>query len=158
MINRYLNQRDSNVVLDMRIPLPNISHYKITQFSTELNSCRSTSDHNKMQLPFLLFFWRACKIAYLFDLSCTHTHTHTHVNIPWIQKYNVLWDDSIKWWNSCSIHRNNGSWCDPCETFFKILTFEKIWEKEFISRIVSLDCGFKKEGVVLPRRIYQWLK
>lgn len=56
----YLYEGDPDVILCMRVPLANISHDKITQFTTELNSSRATANHNTVQEALPLFFQYAC--------------------------------------------------------------------------------------------------
>lgn len=43
---QYLNESDTDIIFYMSVPIFDISHDKITQFATELHSCRATSNNN----------------------------------------------------------------------------------------------------------------
>lgn len=55
MSNKYLNEGDFDVILNMSIPFTDIFHDEITQFATELHPGRATSNNNTMQEAFPFF-------------------------------------------------------------------------------------------------------
>lgn len=55
-----LNQSNMDIIFHMSISLVNIPLDKITKFTTELDSCWTTSHNNTVQEPLLLCFRNAC--------------------------------------------------------------------------------------------------
>lgn len=55
----YLDEGDLDVVLDVSVSLPHVTHDEVTELAAELDACRASADDHAVQEPRLLLLRQA---------------------------------------------------------------------------------------------------